>query len=407
MEINGNCEAAFAEVREEFERNFAERGELGASLCVYVDGERVVDLWGGVADRDSGRPWQEDTIGVVMSATKGASALCAHMLADRGLLGLDDPVSRHWPEFGRRGKEEITLRQVLTHQSGVCHVSPPVPADGFYDWDLMMGLIEDSEPFWEPGTRTGYHPFTPGFIVGELVRRKTGESLGSFFAREVAAPLDLDFWIGLPEEHEPRVATGEMWDLEGGDPLPPSVQAAIADPTCLQATVGGNDGGWFQETWDTRAAHAAELPSAGGVANGRGLAGMYLPLSLGGAVDGTRLLGAEAVAGLRLVRSATDVDAYLLSRSAYSLGFSKSWDNRQIGGNNSVIIGEDAFGAPGGGGHMGFCDPNHRLAFGYTMNKMGLGIGLNPRGQSLIDATYRALGSPTSEPGCWIRPEAG
>lgn len=401
--VAGTSDPRFEPVREEFERNFAKRGEVGASLCVFVDGEKVVDLWGGTADAATRVPWQADTIGVVMSATKGASALCAHVLADRGELDLCSPVARYWPEFGRNGKEAITLRQVLSHQSGVCHIQPTVPEDGFYDWDLIVGLIEETEPFWEPGSRTGYHPFTPGFIIGEVVRRLTGNSLGAFFSSELAAPLGLDFWIGLPVAEEHRVARGLMWEMDS-DELPPSVAKAIAEPDSLQASIGGNDGGWFERTWDTPRAHAAELPSAGGVTNGRGLAGMYLPLSLGGADGGFRLVSPAAVAAMRITQAATDVDAYLLTRTAFSLGFSKSWPNREVPGNNSVVIGEDAFGAPGGGGHIGFCDPFHRLAFGYTMNKMGFGVGLNDRGQSLIDATYRILGSPTDEPGCWVRP---
>lgn len=197
--VQGTCDLRFERIREEFERNFAERGELGASVCVYVDGEPVVDLWGGIADPSTGRAWDRDTMHVIMSATKGASALCAHMLIDRGQLDLDTPIARYWPEFCRHGKDSITVRQVLNHQSGVCHVSPLVAEGGFFDWELMMRLTEDSEPFWD----------------------------------EIAQPLDLDFWIGLPEQHEARVAPSQAWDLDGGDPCyHPSRPRSPTRPRC-------------------------------------------------------------------------------------------------------------------------------------------------------------------------------
>ncbi|VFA91177.1 Beta-lactamase precursor [Nocardia farcinica] len=402
-DIAGTCDPRFARVREEFARNFAERGEVGASVCVYLDGEPVVDLWGGTADPATGTAWQRDTVNVVMSATKGAAALCAHILRACGQLDFDAPVAQYWPEFARHGKGGIRVRQVLSHQSGVCHVSSAVPEGGFFDWALMTALIEDTEPFWEPGTRHGYHPFTLGYILGELVLRITGQSIGTFFRTEVAEPLGLDFWIGLPAEHEARVAPSIAWELDCGDPLPPPIQAAIADPESMQARIGANDGGWFGNLWDTRAAHAAELPAAGGITNARGLARMYAPLSLDGALGDVRLVDPADLAGMRGVCTAGDVDAYLLFRTAFSLGFAKSWDNRRVPGHNSMIIGEDAFGAPGAGGQIGFADPSHRLAFGYTMARHGLGMALDPRGQSLIDAVYQTLGSPTCLPGFWVR----
>lgn len=403
--VNGTCDPRFAAVREEFERNFAERGEVGASVCVMVDGEPRVDLWGGLADADAGRPWDRETLNVIMSATKGAAALCAHLLIDRGQLDVEAPVATYWPEFAARGKESVTVHQVMTHQSGVCHVSETLPEGGFFDWSLMIKLIENSEPFWEPGTRQGYHPLTFGHMLGELVRRVDGRRIGQFFQDEVAGPLGLDFWIGLPEELEGRVAPSIVWDVDGGDPIPPAVQAAIEDPSCVQARIGGNDGGWFGNLWDTRAAHAAELPAAGGITNARGLAGMYAPLSLGGALAGTRIVSEDAVVRMGAPRAMTDRDFYMLVRTAFTLGFSKSWSNLHIAGNNSMIIGQDAFGTPGAGGQIGFADPSYRLAFGYTMTKHGFGMALNSRGQALIDATYQALGSTLLEPGFWARKE--
>jgi CubicO group peptidase (beta-lactamase class C family) len=401
--VSGSCVPRFERVREEFERNFVEREELGASLCVILDGEPVVDLWGGVADAATGRRWERDTLSVVMSCTKGATALCAHILIDRGQLELERPVAAYWPEFAKLGKDEITVRMVLNHQSGVAHVSPTIPDGGCNDWELMIGLVEDTVPFWQPGTRQGYHAITIGYIVGELVRRITGRTVGAFFREEVAEPLGLDFFIGLPAEHEHRVAPSVPFVPDPDKPLPPHFQAAFADPDSLPSVSYRNLGGWFGN-WDTREAHAAELPAVGGVTNARGLAGMYAPLSLGGALRDVRLVSAVAVDRMRAPQSMSDVDALLLLRTSFTLGFSKSWPNRELGPSNSVIIGEDAFGTPGMGGQIAFADPACHLAFAYTMNRHGLGTGMNERGQSLVDAAYEILGSPSSEPGFWVRP---
>ena len=201
----------FEAVRDEFARNFAERDEVGAAVCVTVDGETVVDLWGGVADPATDRPWEADTRVVVYSCTKGATALCAHILADRGLLDLDAPVAQYWPEFATNGKEDATVSMMLDHSVGVPALSGELQPGAMYDWDLMCDLLARQEPWWTPGTRNGYHMITFGWTVGELVRRVSGRSLGTFFREEVAAPLGLEFDIGLPEELEPTVAPIIVW----------------------------------------------------------------------------------------------------------------------------------------------------------------------------------------------------
>src|SRR5438874_6734015 len=206
MEIEGTCTPEFIRVREQFARNFAERAEVGASVCITVDGESVVDLWGGVADPPTGRAWDRDTIGVVWSCTKGATSLCAHMLVARGQLSLDAPVSSYWPEFAAQGKDAITLRMLLAHQAGLAALREPIPDAGYCDWDLIAGRLARQEPLWAPGARHGYHALTFGHLVGEVVRRVTGSSIGAFFREEVAGPRGIDLWIGLPAEHEARVA---------------------------------------------------------------------------------------------------------------------------------------------------------------------------------------------------------
>jgi CubicO group peptidase (beta-lactamase class C family) len=202
----GTCKPGFERVAEAFQKNFDTKGEVGASVCLAVGGETVVDLWGGTADQKTGAPWKKDTVSIVFSCTKGATAICAHVLASRGKLDLDAPVAELWPEFAHNGKERATTRMMLDHSVGVPALRAKVKDSGPYEWDYMTGLLAEEAPFWEPGTRNGYHGFTFGWTVGELVRRAAGVSLGTFFQNEIAKPLGLDFWIGLPEEIEPRVA---------------------------------------------------------------------------------------------------------------------------------------------------------------------------------------------------------
>jgi CubicO group peptidase (beta-lactamase class C family) len=393
MAIQGTCEPRFARVREEFERNFAERGEVGASVCVTVDGEPVVDLWGGDADPAAGRAWDRDTIGHVWSATKGATALCAHMLASRGRLDLNAPVARYWPEFAKNGKDGILVRHLLNHQAGLPAVREPLAAGCFYDWSLMVDALAREEPFWRPGTRNGYHALTFGYLVGEVIKRIDGRTLGAFFRDEVAGPLGLDFWLGLPAEHEERVAPTIPAAPPGpGDPVPSFYVAALTDPTSVQALVLANTGGYMllPGESDSRAAHAAEFGAVGGITNARGLAGMYRALALGGAP----LVDPGHLAVMGAVSSATSVDAVLLVPSRFTLGFVKTADNRYlpVADREGVLMSEDAFGHVGMGGSHGFADPQARLSFGYTMSRQGTGLGVNERGQSLIDTVYAAIG---------------
>jgi CubicO group peptidase (beta-lactamase class C family) len=407
MSVAGIHSTRFAEVREELERNFAERGEIGASVCVTVDGETVVDLWGG--DAEPGRVWNADTIGNVWSATKGATALCAHVLAVRGQLDVNAPVATYWPEFAKNGKDGILVRHLLNHQAGLPAVREPLPPGCFYDWQLMVDALAGEEPFWRPGTRNGYHGLTFGFLVGEVVRRVSGRSLGTFFREEVAGPLGLDFWIGLPADHEGRVAPTVPAPPPGpGDPVPSLYVAAFTDPTSIQALMLANSGGYMTVPGesDSRAAHAAEIGAVGGMTNARGLAGMYRALALGGAVDGVRLVDRAQLVQMSSVCSASSVDAVLLVPSRWSLGYPKTVDNRYLpaGDREGMLLSEDAIGHPGMGGSIGFADPVARMSFGYTMNQQGSGLGVNERGQSLVDAVYRALGyQRVGDGGVWYR----
>ena len=216
-QVQGHCDPQFARVKEEFERNFAERGEVGASVCLSVGGETKVDLWGGMANPDTGEAWQEDTVSIVFSCTKAATALCAHILIDRGLLDPAALVSTYWPGFAKNGKEATTVQMMLNHESAVPVNRDPIREGGYLDWDYMISRMEDEAAWWEPGTRNGYHMVNFGWTVGELVRRVSGKSLGQFFADEVAGPMDADFWIGLPDGFDKPIAPIRLYEPKDGD----------------------------------------------------------------------------------------------------------------------------------------------------------------------------------------------
>jgi len=400
--MEGVCDPRFAAVADELERNFNERGEIGASVCVQHEGRTVVDLWGGVANPAGNVPWTRDTVSIVFSCTKGAVAICAHVLASRGQLDVDAPVAEYWPEFASNGKESATVRMMLDHSVGVPVCREMVKPGGCYDFDYMTGLLAAQEPFWKPGTRNGYHMINFGWTVGEIVRRVSGRSLGTFFREEIAEPLGIDFWIGLPEEVEPRVAPMVPFMPSPADPVGEFVVALMSNPQSIQALSLLNTGGFDP---NSRAAHAAEVGGGGGISNARGLAGMYAPLANGGRLDGVSLVDAKQLARMGEVSMSTHEDATLLLPTRFALGFMKSMDNRRRakGDRDSVLLSSAAFGHVGAGGSIGFADPQEGLSFGYSMNRMGNGLMLNERGQSLVDATYRALGFAGNEGGVWAR----
>ncbi|MDB5488098.1 MAG: hypothetical protein JWQ58_1813 [Reyranella sp.] len=404
---DGVVRPGFERVAEAFEKNLKDKGEIGASVCLTVGGETVVDLWGGLADPKTKAPWTRDTVSIVFSCTKGATALCAHVLASRGELDLDAPVSALWPEFAQHGKERVTTRMMLDHSSAVPAVRAKVKDDGPYDWDYMTQRLADEVPFWEPGTRNGYHGFTFGWTVGEMVRRASGKSLGTFFREEIAGPLGLDFWIGLPEEIEPRVAPIVAHVYKATDAVTPFMRDLATNKESVAALFYFNNGAWRTGGANTRAGHAAEIGAANGITNARGLAGMYAPLANGGG----DLVDATTLARMGEVSMATHDDATLRIPTRFALGFMKSMDNRKrslaatLWGEDcdSVIMSSSAFGHVGAGGSLGFADPVAGMSFGYTMNRMGPGLLMNERGQSLVDAAYLSLGYKDKDGGVWVR----
>ena len=403
----GTAKPGFERVAEAFQKNFDAKGEVGASVCLTVGGETVVDLWGGTADQKTGAPWTKDTVSIIFSCTKGATAISAHVLASRGKLDLDAPVAELWPEFARNGKERTTTRMMLDHSVGVPALRTKVKDSGPYEWDYMTGLLAEEAPFWEPGTRNGYHGFTFGWTVGEMVRRAAGVSLGTFFQNEIAKPLGLDFWIGLPEEIEARVAPIIPFVYKPEQAKTPFMIDLATRRDSPAALFYFNVGAWRTGGANTRAGRAAEIGAANGVTNARGLAGMYAPLANGGG----KLVDGKTLARMGEVSMATHDDATLRIPTRFALGFMKSMDNRKrsIGAKlfgpdvDSVIMGSAAFGHVGAGGSLGFADPAAGLSFGYTMNRMGPGLLMNERGQALVDAAYLSLGYKNKDGGVWVR----
>ncbi|HKC50501.1 MAG TPA: serine hydrolase domain-containing protein [Myxococcota bacterium] len=400
--IEGQCDARFLALADEFQKNFAARGEVGASVCVTLAGRTVVDLWGGLARPAENVPWSRDTVSIVFSCTKGATAICAHVLASRGQLDLEAPVAEYWPEFARKGKERATVRMMLDHSVGLPAFKTPLRHGGCTDWNYMVEMLADEAPFWEPGTRNGYHMINFGWTVGELVRRVSGKSLGAFFRDEVATPLGVEFHIGAPESVEARIAPVLMYLPKPGDPLSEFMQRMMLDPKSTQALSLLNSGGFDP---NSRECHAAEIGGAGGISNARGLAGIYAPLANGGSLGKLKLVEASHLPRMSEVAVATNEDATLLIPSRFALGFMKSMDNRRRarGDRDSAVLSSAAFGHVGAGGSIGFADPVEGLSFGYSMNQMGPGILLNDRGQSLVDAAYRTLGYRGNEPGVWSK----
>lgn len=398
--VQGSYASQFEAVAARFVRNFEEHNEVGASLCITIQGETVVDLWGGTKDAKAETAWEEDTISVVFSSTKGAVALAAHTLIDAGRLDLDAPVADYWPEFAVNGKEEATVRMMLDHSVGVPCIREDLKENGCCDWDYMVDVIAKEEAHWAPGTRNGYHMINFGWTVGELIRRASGISMGAYFREAIAEPTGAECWIGLPEEFEDRVAPMLPAKPVKGEIIPKFTRALLKEPQSISTRALYNQGGFNPNRRECR---AAEIGGAGAVANGRGLARIYAPFACGGALNGKKYVGADTLARMSEVSVATHEDATLLIPTRFGLGFMKSMDNRKAphGGTDTVIMGSAAFGHVGAGGSIGFADPAAGMSFGYTMNRMGPGILMNERGQGLIDAVYRALGRESDASGVW------
>jgi len=387
MTIHGWTSPGFEGVRDVFEKNFADGLEVGAAFTAYHHGQPVADLWGGVADERDQRPWVEDTLEVVFSTTKGAAAICAHQLAQAGRLDVDAPVVEYWPEFGQAGKERIPVSFLLSHQAGLAWVDEPLTLEEALAWEPMIHALEHQAPAWEPGTAQGYHAITYGYLVGEVVRRITGRSIGTYFRDEIAAPLGLNFWIGLPEDQEPRVGRLIGGIVADDAQVDNETRAAMAEFTGPDTMLGKalTGGGAFSGPgiWNSRPVHAAEIPAAAGISDARSIARMYAACLT--EVDGVRLLGADQVRTATIQRTHGPNIVLLDLDLQFGLGFIVPSTLVQLGGPHS-------FGHFGAGGSAGWADPDADLAFGYVMNRMDMGLAGDQRSFGLIAACYDALG---------------
>lgn len=380
--IHGHCDERFAAVREAFEANFRERDELGAAVTVLVDGQPVADLWGGWADGARTRAWERDTLVNVWSTGKGPTALCAHVLADRGLLDLDAPVATYWPEFAAAGKETVLVRHLLSHRAGLAGLREPHTLAELYDWELTCARLAATEPWWEPGTRSGYHAITYGFLVGEVVRRVSGLLPGEFLRREVTGPLGIDFSVGLPEKEAGRAA--ELV-VPKADRARQAALFARMEPVAVASLLNPPTGAAAANTPEWR---AAEIPAANGHGTARAVAALYGILAGRGSLGGRRVLSEAAAERVREGQgSCRDLvlGAGFAHETEIALGLWLSGPNGSYGPNPR------AFGHDGAGGSCGLADPEAGIALGYVMNRMGPLIADDPRKTALIEAVYASL----------------
>lgn len=395
--ISGRVAPGFEPVRRALEENFEKRGEWGCSLCVWHDGEIVVDLWGGLRDRKVGLPYTSNTITTCFSTIKGMVALCFLLLADRGKLDYDAPVARYWPGFAQHGKEDISVRTLLNHRGGLIGLSEDFVIDDLEQHpERITELLEQQRPLWAPGTDQGYHAITYGLYAHELFRRIAGTTLGKFLASEVAEPLGADVYLGLPAELEPRVGK-----------IHPVTARERALEIVPKALIGrGIEGRVFREVllrrdaakafaypselgpqglhnFNTRRVHALELAWGNGLASGRGLARVYAALANGGELDGVRLVRPETLAEPQRRQSWTECDRVLRKPLGWSVGFLK--EEPHMFSPNA-----ESFGHSGAGGSLGWCDPKAKIGFGYVTSKMSPHVR-SPRALALCHALYRCL----------------
>ena len=375
VEVGGFAQERFARVREAFQTNLDSGADLGAAVCATVDGETVVDLWGGWADEARTRPWAADTLVNVYSTTKTMTALCALMLADRGELDFAAPVARYWPQFAQAGKSGVTVAHLMSHAAGLSGWRDSVGVETLYDWDKACGLLAAQAPFWAPGTAPGYHAITQGYLVGEVVRRITGRSLGTFFREEIAGPLEADFHIGLAANEDARVA-----DLippppaePGGPPLSDLMMNVMTNPPVNPLDTR------------TRAWRAAEIPAAGGHGTARAIAQIHVALANGGIAEGKRLLS-EAGARKALEPQIEGMDLVLGLPVKYGLGFGLPGPMIPLPHPNTIFWG-------GYGGSLIVIDMDARTTIAYVMNRMGATIMGDARAMSLAQAFWQAAGT--------------
>ncbi|MBA4227138.1 MAG: serine hydrolase [Hyphomonas sp.] len=352
-EIHGTVEPRFAAVRDAFAQNFANGAENGAAFCMTLEGRPVVDIWGGFADEAQTKPWQQDTIVNVYSTTKTMTALTALYLADKGALKFEDPVARYWPEFAAAGKADVTVAHLMSHSAGLSGWKEPLVREDLYDWEKATSLLAAQEPYWKPGTAPGYHAMTQGYLVGEVIRRVAGETVGTVFRKEIAGPLGADFHIGLPATEDHRVA----------DLTPPPASGTLGQGTAdpLIANMASNPPINPLDT-RTRAWRAAEIPAAGGTGNARSVALVHTILANGGFANGKQIMS-EAGCRKALELQIEGNDKILGIPVRYGLGFGLPGGVANFPNPNTIFWG-------GYGGSLAVIDMDQRATYAYAMNKM-------------------------------------
>jgi CubicO group peptidase (beta-lactamase class C family) len=400
--VRGDVDDGYGPVADAFRRNFTERDEIGAACAVYRDGRKVVDLWGGYRDGVTRAPWEADTLVPMFSTTKGVASMAVAVAHSRGLLDYDAPVATYWPEFAAAGKDAVTVRQLLSHQAGLCAIDEPLELADLLDLDRVGDVVARQRPAWVPGTRHGYHGITLGWYEGELIRRvdPQGRTLGRYFADEVAAPLGLEFFIGLPDAVPPeRVAR-----IHGYQPaemllhlheFPPRFVLGFLNPRSLTYKTFGNPRitGLVNE-YNRRELQRAEIPAANGIGEARAVARTYGEFATGGAALGLTEATLDALRRPAVAPSGGRLDLVLHIESVFSLGYVKPFPRFRFGSGADL-----AFGTPGAGGSFGFADPDVGVGFAYAMNRTGFRLYDDPRELALRDALYRCLGERTQGTG--------
>lgn len=391
--IHGRVASGFEEVRREFERNFSERGELGAACAVYFQGELVVDLWGGYRDEKTKAPWEEDTLVLVFSTTKGMASMAVAHAHSNGLIDYEALVVDYWPEFSQNGKENVTVRQLLSHQAGLCAIDEPLDLETMGDPDKMAAAIAKQKPAWEPGAKHGYHGISLGWYESELIRRVDPQkrTIGRYFHDEIATPLELEFFIGLPGDiPRSRIATIKgyrPWQLLFNlNKMPWTFVKGFLNPRSIAARTFANPA-YLREinNYNEPRLQAIELPAANGIGDARSIAKAYSEFATGGKMLGLHLDTLNALQQPATPPRDGLFDQVLGIDTLFSLGYIKPMPTYPFGSS------EKAFGTPGAGGSFGFADPELQVGFAYVMNKSGFYLMNDPREEALREATYRCL----------------
>jgi len=377
MRIDGYCDERFISVKRIFEKNFELGLEVGASFAVSLNGKLVVDIWGGFSDSTKTKPWEKDTIVNVFSTTKVMTALCIHLLVDKGLIDVEAPVAKYWPEFAHANKEKILVKHLMSHSAGLPGFDEKIPVEALYDWDRIIGLLASQKPWWKPGTKIGYHMITFGYLLGELVRRVTNKSLGEFFRDEIAVPLNIDFHIGLPETFDSRTSNiippeeiFAKWQIVLAKLFLKKAVKVLFNPNLEDADFNGRE-------W-----RSAEIPASNGHGNARSIANIGSILACGGLYDKKKILSMATVEKAIEPQISGRDKILLYSPAKFGLGFGLL--------NDKLLLGPRSFYWSGAGGSICVMDLEKKLSIGYAMNKMYM-KGEDPRTGQLVKAVWDVI----------------